>query len=118
LSDFRGKKVMINFWASWCGPCRYEAPYLVKVYEEVHDQGFEILAVNLRENPSTVSRFVEEFGFRFPVLLDRNGEVGAAYYVVAIPTSVFVDDQGIIRYVLWGALTEQRLRQYVDLLMQ
>lgn len=117
LSDFRGKVVLISFWASWCGPCRVEIPHMIKVYDELHDQGFEILAVNLRENESTVAKFAKAAKMDFPILLDRDGTVSAAYYARGIPTSVFVDRKGIIGYAHTGALSEKRLRQYIDPLM-
>ena len=118
LSDFRGRNVLLNFWASWCGPCRAEIPHLVKFREEFHDQGFEILAVNMRESPYRVSQFAEQNKLRFPVVLDRTGMVSAAYFVRAIPTNILLDDEGVIRTVHYGALTESVLRKYLDRLTQ
>ena len=91
---------------------------MIKVYDELRDQGFEILAVNLREKESTVAKFAKATKMHFPIVLDGDGKVGAAYYARGIPTSVFVDRQGIIGYVHMGALAEQRLRSYVDSIMQ
>jgi hypothetical protein len=90
---------------------------MVALYEEIHPKGFEILAVNLREDASTIAGFAEDFDMRFPVLLDRVGQVAGDYYVRAIPTSVFIDDQGIIRYIHIGVLTEEKLQQYIDSMM-
>ena len=118
LSDFRGKNVMVNFWATWCGPCRYEIPAMIQIYHELRDQGFEIVAVNVGEGPDKVTGFVERFGMIFPVLLDRSGKVAGAYNVSGIPTSIFVDDRGIIQAVVVGALTESRLRQHIDELVR
>ncbi len=118
LSDYRGKKVMLNFWATWCGPCRAEIPHMVKLYDEIRDQGFEILAVNLRDDVSKITPFVEQFDMRFPVLLDTTGLVGAAYYVRGIPTSVFLDEEGVIQAVHTGTLSDAMLRAYVDKLME
>ena len=118
LSDFRGKVVLISFWASWCGPCRVEIPHMIKVYDELRDQGFEILAVNLREDSGRVRAFVSEYDMRFPILLDPQGKVGGAYFVRGIPTSVFVDREGIITAVHTGSLTDTALRRYVNDLMQ
>jgi peroxiredoxin len=97
LRDFRGKRVLLNFWATWCGPCRYEIPHMVELYDEIYDQGFEIVAVNLGEDTNRVAAFVRRFDMRFPVLLDRRLQVASAYHVRGIPTSIFLDEQGIIR---------------------
>jgi thiol-disulfide isomerase/thioredoxin len=118
LSSFRGRKVMLNFWATWCGPCRYEIPFMVKLYGEMQGQDFEVLAVNLREDAAKVSAFVKENEMAFPVLLDPAAKVGGAYFVRGIPTSVFIDEQGIITAVHVGALTDELLREYVSALMQ
>jgi thiol-disulfide isomerase/thioredoxin len=118
LSDYRGKKVMLNFWATWCGPCRVEIPNMIKLYDELSAKGFVILAVNLREDRDQVAGFVEQNKMRFPILLDSDGSVGAAYFVRGIPTSVFINDQGIIQAVQVGTLTDAALRQYVGKLMK
>ena len=113
LSDLRGRAVMISFWATWCGPCRIELPHIVEVYEEYRDQGFEVLAVNVREDPNRVRKYVEEAGLSFTVLLDTRGQVSKQYFVRGIPTNVFVDRKGIVRAVHIGAMTERQLRDYV-----
>lgn len=118
LSDLRGKKVMLNFWASWCGPCRIEIPHMIEVYDEYHEDGLEIVAVNLREPPETVAEAVEALDMPFTILLDEKGEVGRAYYVRGIPTSVFINEEGIIEAVHVGSLNEELLRKYVQALME
>ena len=118
LSDFRGKKVMLNFWATWCGPCRVEIPSMVKLYDEFHDQGLEIVAVNLREDAAKVEQFVRQYDMRFVVLLDKGGVVGANYFVRGIPTSIFVDDEGIIQNVHVGTLSESAMREYIVALLE
>jgi thiol-disulfide isomerase/thioredoxin len=117
LSDLRGQRVMLNFWATWCGPCRLELPHMVTLYQEMAGQGFEILAVNVREAPDTVRPFVDQNDLRFPVLLDPAGQVSGYYFVRAIPTSIFIDENGIITAVHIGTLTDETLRQYVLELM-
>ena len=116
LGDFRGKPVLLNFWASWCGPCRYEMPFIQEIYEEWSGKGLIILAVNLQENPSQVKEFVESFGFSFPVLLATNQEVSLAYNIRGIPATFFIDKDGIIQDIKIGAFAgkteiESRLRK-------
>ena len=97
LGAYKGKVVFLNFWATWCGPCRAEIPSMERLYTELKDQGFAIVAVNSQEPLEEVSAFVEETGMSFPVLLDTTGKVGAAYGVRAIPTTYIIDPQGAIR---------------------
>ena len=99
LSDLRGSKVLLNFWASWCGPCRKEMPEMQQFHEE-HGDDIEILAVNLTntENKETdVHKFLEENGFTFPVVLDRDMAVGETYMAVPLPTSYFIGTDGVVQ---------------------
>jgi len=114
LSNLRGKKVMLNFWATWCGPCRMEIPHMVELYDEQGNAEFEILAVNVNEAPDKVRAFVQQNDMHFPVPLDTKGSVAGSYYVRAIPTSLFIDEQGIIVAVHVGTLTEQTLQGYIQ----
>jgi len=102
LSSFTGKVIFLNFWATWCGPCKAEIPSLEQLYRELGDRGFTILAVNSQEAADQVSSFVEESGMSFPVLLDSSGKVGATYGVRAIPTTYIIDPQGAIRARMVG----------------
>jgi peroxiredoxin len=102
LSELRGQVVLINFWATWCPPCRAEMPAMQRVYEQYRDQGFEVLAVNLQEHDVPMSAFVEERGLTFPVLPDRDGSVSNVYRVTSIPTTFFVDRSGVIQEVIIG----------------
>ena len=102
LSDLRGQAVLINFWASWCPPCRNEMPAIQQVYEEYKDQGFTVLAVNSQEQEARVTAFAESLGLTFPILIDRDGSVFGAYQVAALPTTFFIDRAGVIRGVTTG----------------
>lgn len=97
LSAYKGKVVFLNFWATWCGPCRAEIPSMEQLYTELKDEGFTIVAVNSQEPLEQVSAFVDDMGMSFPVLLDSAGKVGAAYGVRAIPTTYIIDPRGAIR---------------------
>jgi thiol-disulfide isomerase/thioredoxin len=99
LGALRGRPVLVNFWASWCVPCKSEMPLLVAAYVRHREAGLMVLAVNLTDQESLgeVRRFVEAYRMPFPVLLDRQGKVRRAYALRGVPTSVFIDAHGLIR---------------------
>ena len=108
LSDFVGKKVILNFWATWCPPCRVEMPHMEKVYKNDRDN-VVVLSVNLTQtekSESDVRAFVEDFGLTFPVVMDTKGDVSSTYQISAYPTSYFIDSQGIIREIFKGAIND------------
>jgi cytochrome c biogenesis protein CcmG/thiol:disulfide interchange protein DsbE len=102
LVDFEGKSVVLNFWATWCLPCRVEMPALEQTWLDWGKRGLVVVAVNLQESPSHVAEFVEDFGLTFPVLLDAEGEVFQRYDVQLYPTTYFIGRDGIIRDVVFG----------------
>lgn len=102
LSDLRGRPLIINFWATWCAPCRKEMPQFVEAYDKYRDGGLEIVAVNLQEGKSIASKFADDFGMDFTVAIDRDGEVGDQYHLLGLPTTYFVGRDGIIRSVFTG----------------
>jgi cytochrome c biogenesis protein CcmG/thiol:disulfide interchange protein DsbE len=113
LADLRGKPVLINFWASWCPPCRSEMPAIQKVYDEYRDQGFEVLAVNATHQDSLgdAINFAQIRRLTFPILLDSDGSVGNLYEIRSLPTTFFVDADGIIQdVVIGGPMAEALLK--------
>ncbi len=95
LSSFKGKVVLLSFWATWCGPCKMEMPAMQTLYKQLREKGFEVVAVDMMEDKATVEKFVKNAGYTFPVLLDSTGQVGGgAYAARAIPTNFVVDKQG------------------------
>ena len=95
LSSFKGKVVLLSFWATWCGPCRQEMPEMQTLYQKLKGKGFEVVAVDMMEDKATVAKFVKTSGYTFPVLLDSKGEVGGGPYAArAIPTNYVVDKGG------------------------
>jgi len=104
LSDHRGQVVLINFWATWCGHCRTEFPIIQTAYESNQEEGFVVLAVNVQDPRESVQSFAQELGLTFPVLLDPMGRASGSYKARVLPTSYFVDRQGIIVLKKVGAI--------------
>lgn len=104
LSEHRGDVVMINFWASWCAPCRQEMPLLEKLYQKYSDLGFTLLAVNVEEDSSKADDLLRDIPVTFPVLFDNTNKVSKLYNVVAMPSTVIVDRDGNMRYLHRGYL--------------
>ena len=100
LRDYRGRPVILNFWATWCPPCRQEMPDLVRLYQAHKDEGLVILEINEAESEDAVRAFVQELPLPMPILLDSRGEVLDVYKSQSLPTSIFIDRQGVIR-VRW-----------------
>ena len=94
LSDYRGRVVFLNFWATWCPPCRSEMPSMERLYQKLRAKGLEIVAVDLQEPKDTVRRFAKDNGLTFTVLLDANGAVGGAWSAQSIPTTYLIDRTG------------------------
>lgn len=104
LPEYRGKVVLINFWATWCGPCKAEMPTMEALYQAYHGRGFEILALSIDSlGASAVRTYIEASGFTFPVLMDSELRVNDLYRVRVVPTSVVINRRGIVVYRLLGA---------------
>lgn len=106
LSDFRGKKILLNFWATWCPPCRAEMPHMQSIYEDYKDE-VVILGVNLTTTEASredVGTFIEKYGLNFPIILDEQGEVTKTFRVIAYPTTYAIDRDGVIREIFRGAI--------------
>ncbi|HLF71736.1 MAG TPA: TlpA disulfide reductase family protein [Dehalococcoidia bacterium] len=121
LSDLQGRPVLVNFWASWCAPCRQEMPDIIDAYEAHSAEGFVVVGVNLREADSRVQVFVDDYGVPFPVGLDRNGEVARTWRIggptQGLPSSYFIDRQGIVRKVVYGTVTGKALTDGLSLIL-
>ena len=102
LSEFRGDVVMINFWATWCGPCRQEMPLLDELYSTYQRVGFNLLGVNIDDDSGKAMNMITELGVSFPVLFDTRKEVSKLYAVDAMPATIIVDRDGRVRHVHHG----------------
>jgi peroxiredoxin len=111
LSDLRGKGVVLNFWATWCPPCRAEMPELQMAHEAYSPGGLVVLGVNQAEDRATVQAFLEERNLTFPVALDSQYEVSQLYQVNSLPTTFFIDRDGVIREIVIGQMNAALLKQ-------
>jgi peroxiredoxin len=104
LKDQRGRVVMVNFWATWCGPCREEMPQLNRLYEKYRTSGFVLLGVNVDDDTSKAAEVAKKLGLTFPVLLDTDKKVSKLYDLSTMPSTVIIDRDGKVRYVHRGYL--------------
>lgn len=102
LSELRGQVVMINFWASWCGPCRQEMPILNQLYQRYEPMGFTLLGVNVEEDSGAANKVLREIPVDFPVLYDNKNQVSETYQVRAMPSTILIDRDGKVRYLHKG----------------
>jgi peroxiredoxin len=102
LSDYRGKPVILNFWASWCGPCRYEVPAFKSFYDKYENEGVSIIAVNTQDNPDSALAYAKADNLKFTVPVDPQGKVANLYNVRGLPTTYFIDEKGIITSIKIG----------------
>jgi peroxiredoxin len=121
LSDLRGRPILLNFWASWCSPCKAEMPAMQQVYRQFQDQGFVVLAVNSTSQDSRNSAlsFADQLGLSFPILWDDQGVVSDLYQIKALPSTFFIDQEGTIREIIIGgpmadALLRIRVNQLIE----
>jgi peroxiredoxin len=102
MSSFRGRPVVVNFWATWCTSCREEIPQLAAAYDRFSDDALVIIGVDLQESVAAVRRFADEFGMQFPVVIDKDGRVADRYRLLGVPTTYFIDRDGLVRSVFTG----------------
>lgn len=116
LSDYKGKKIFLNFWASWCGPCELEMPDFNAFYNENKDDNFVLIAVNVGEDKETVKSYIEENGYDFPVLLDSKKEIGIDYRVSSIPTTFVINEDFEVVTVKIGVMLGDAIDEVYNLI--
>jgi thiol-disulfide isomerase/thioredoxin len=110
LSDFRGKKVVLNFFATWCPPCRAEIPDFERFYRENKD--VVLIGINIQEDKTTVEEFLSSMGVTYPVLLDRDGKISAQFGIEGIPTTFLIDEKGKVIAKNVGMMTYDQLKKF------
>jgi peroxiredoxin len=114
LSQYRGKIVLLNFWATWCKPCTTEMPAMQASFDKLRDKGFVVIAVNELEDDARVREHIKQYGHTFTVLMDRDNKVANQFGVFGLPVSVFIDQEGRVQeYLKGGLLTEQKIEEIV-----
>ena len=116
LSDLKGKKVFLNFWATWCPPCKAEMPEIEKLYQEIKDNDLVIVAVEIGESLDTVKPFIDSNKYNFKVLLDPDQSVATKYNIASIPTSYFIDAEGYIISKHVGGMNIDQMKTYIKTL--
>jgi peroxiredoxin len=112
LSEYKGKVVILTFWATWCEPCKKEMPEIEAAYENHKEEGLVVLAVNFGEKADQAEAFAKKMGLTFPIVVDRRANIAERYGVVSLPVTFFIDPNGIIRErVFGGTLTEQSITE-------
>ena len=115
LSQYRGKIVLLNFWATWCKPCITEMPAMQICYDKLRDKDFVVLAVNELEDDEKVREHIHTYKHTFPVLMDRENRIANLYGVYGLPVSVFIDEAGVVQtYIKGGLLTEKKILDEID----
>jgi thiol-disulfide isomerase/thioredoxin len=114
---FRGKVTVVNFWASWCGPCRREQPGLERLWKEYRERGVQFIGVNFKDDAAAARAYAEEFSVTYPSIQDRTGEVAHQFGVPYLPATIMVGRDGDMRYLLLGAQAETSLRRYLGELL-
>ena len=119
LTDYNGKKIILNFWASWCGPCKVEMPHMQNYYNKNKEaKNVEIIAVNMtseeRGGQKGIEKFVEEYGLTFPILLDVDGQVMDVYNIITIPTTYIIGTDGVISQKILGPMDEKMINELIE----
>jgi len=116
LESFKGRPVMLNFWASWCDPCKHEAPLLEATWQHVRGQGVVFIGIDFEDRQSDGLSFLQSYGITYPNVVDASGSVAINYGVTGVPETVFIDRHGVFVHKVIGELTEQTLDSNLQLL--
>ncbi|MGX9133791.1 thiol-disulfide oxidoreductase ResA [Rummeliibacillus sp. JY-2-4R] len=113
LSDYKGQGVLLNFWGTWCKPCKKEMPAINEQYKQFKDHGVQILGINIAQTDLEVSSYADKLGVEFPIAIDKTKSVMRAYNVDPLPTTVLINKDGKIEKIITGEMTESAIKQYL-----
>jgi peroxiredoxin len=114
LSDYRGHGVFLNFWGTWCPPCKQEMPYINNQYHQFKDKGVEVLAVDIQESPLAVNEFISRYNLDFPIMIDTDKEVMTTYGIDPLPATFLIDKNGNVVKYYTGSLSENMVREFME----
>lgn len=114
LSDYEGQGVFLNFWGTWCEPCKKEMPAMDRQYTEYKNQGVQILAVNIAQSEFEVQKFIKSLNVHFPVVIDKTKSVMTAYNIRPLPTTILVNPEGKVEKIITGEMTEAQIASYMQ----
>lgn len=117
LSDYEGEGVFLNFWGTWCEPCKDEMPHMEKYSKEFKDQGVNVLAVNIAESDLKVQSFANTYGLTFPIVIDKANSVRDAYNVRPLPTTFLVGPDGKVKKIIQQEMSEEQIKSYMESIM-
>lgn len=116
LSDYEGEGVFLNFWGTWCPPCKKEMPYIEDQYQIFKDKGVHVLSVNIAESNLKVDTFRQQYGLSFPIVIDKTKDVRDLYNIVPLPTTYLIDKDGKIQKIVTNEMTEEEIISYMELI--
>jgi peroxiredoxin len=114
LSDYKGQGVFLNFWGTWCAPCKKEMPHMEKMHKAFEDKGVHILAVNIKESNLKVETFRDQYGLTFPIAIDKDESVKEAYNIVPLPTTFLINKDGVIEQIITREMSESEIRAFME----
>ena len=114
LSDYKGEGVFLNFWGTWCGPCKKEMPYMESQHNAFEEKGVRILAVNIQESDLKVKAFRDQYGLTFPIAIDKDKSVLEAYNVIPLPTTFLIDKDGKIKKIITREMSEEEIISHME----
>ncbi|RTQ94481.1 thiol-disulfide oxidoreductase ResA [Lysinibacillus telephonicus] len=117
LSEYKGQGIFLNFWGTWCEPCKREFPIIDRQYHEYKEKGVQVLAVNIAESDFAVQNYIDSKGLTFPVVIDKNKSVMEAYNINPLPTTFLVSPEGKIEKIITGEMNETIIKQYMEQIM-